>query len=260
MLKFWQMLMLYFRLGVVEGEDPPADDPPADDPPADDPPADDPPADDLSSLLEDDTLSPADPPNRENAAIRDARKRAQDADEARIRAEATLEAERRMRQPAQPNAAQQTWDAEEAKLRSTETSDLEKWQITSNRTIRATQQAANQAIAQANDMRDQATFSQILSKAPAKFAERYSKKVEDAVAGMRSRGEAIPPRRAILEFIVGQDQTNALLSGKPKAKPADAPARTVDRGRPTGARSDVNGKGKPSRRDNFLRQHGDTPI
>lgn len=253
MLKLWQLLILYFTLGVVEGEDPPADDPPADDPPADPPSDDHGPGDDLDSLLAaDDPVDPPAEPRRENAAIRDARKRAQDADEARIRAEATLAAERNMRaQAAQPPSEEaRKWAEEDALLKDPATDPQTKYWITANRDIRATRKMATDAVVAAGDIRDQTAFSQLLAKAPPKFAERYSAKVEEAVAGMRSRGEVVPPRASILQFFVGQDQTNAIFNGKPKQKTADAPApKTVDRGRPPGARSDVSAKGRATEQE-----------
>lgn len=251
--ELWHLMLLYLVLGV-EGEDPPADDPPADDPPADDPPADDLPADelpldgDLDSLI-DNVDPPADDPpkgGRENAAIRDARARAQVAEEARIRAEATLEAERRMRQGAAPNEEQLLFEQEEAKLRNTDVSETEKWQIRSNRTLRANTRAANDALNTAADMRDRNEFDRLQVSNP-KVHKLYDAKVEKALADMRAKGQNAP-RLALLRFMIGNDVMEGKLKSTPKTAAANAKTSTVDRGKPPGARSDVAGKGKATER------------
>lgn len=245
--KFWLWLMLYLKLGAVAPANPP-DDPPVD-PPADDPPADPPedlsPGDDLDSLLEE-VDPPADEPTppagRENEAIRAARERAQRAEEARIRAEATLEAERRMRAPAADTDEQRLFEQEEARLRDPEVPEVEKWQIKSNRTLRANTRAANQALTTAADMRDRSDFDRLAVTNP-KVHKLYADKVEKALSDMRSKGQDAP-RLALLRFMIGNDVMEGKLKSATKPKMAAAQASTVNRGRTPGARSDVAARGK----------------
>lgn len=256
--QFWKLLLQYLRLGVGEpGEDEPVeteDDPKAG--PGGEPveePTDEPlPGDDLDSLIdvvEGEPEPKAEGNGRENEAIRAARKRAQDAEEARIRAEATLEAERRMRAPAQPNEDQRLYEQEEARLRDPEATDLEKWQIRSNRTLRATTQASNRAMAQAADMQDRSAFERLEITKP-KVYKLYADKVEKALGDMRAKGQDAP-RLALLRFLIGADVMDGkLASSSTRRKPAAAAAPAssgVDRGRSPGARSDVGGgKGRAS--------------
>jgi hypothetical protein len=254
MLKqLWELWKLYLVLGIA-GDDPPADDPPADEPPADDPPADELPADDLDSLIETVEAGGDDkddkPPSRENAAIRDARKRAQDAEEARIRAEATLEAERRMRQPQAYSDDQRLYDQEEARLRADDATDLEKWQIRSNRTLRANTQAANRALTSAADMQDKSAFDRLEISNP-KVYKLYADKVEKALGEMRGRGQDAP-RLALLRFMIGNDVMEGKLksgTGKKASTTTSETRSTIDRGRSPGARSDVSGKGRMSEQE-----------
>ena len=248
--KLWQMWMLYLVLGIAGEDDPEPDDETldGDTPPDDAPPDDELPADDLDSLIEtveaDDKIKPKET-GRENEAIRTARKRAQEAEEARIRAEATLDAERRMRAPPQASEDQRLWQAEEAKLGDTEASDLEKWQIRSNRTLRANTQATNRAMATANDMQDRTAFDRLQISNP-KVYKLYQDKVEKALGDMRSKGQDAP-RLALLRFMIGNDVMEGKLKSGTRKKADTATGETksgIDRGRSPGARSDVSGKGK----------------
>jgi len=249
--KLWQLLMLYLKLGIAGDDDPPADDAPPDETPPDETPPDDdapPDDDDLDSLIETVEKPDGEQPKggRENAAIRDARKRAQDAEEARIRAEATLETERRMRQNAQPSEDQRQWEAEEARLRDAETSDQEKWQIRSNRTIRQSAFNAHQALSTAADMRDATEFDRLATTNP-KVYDRYKDRVEK-LRGEWAAKNVFPPRKELLKMLLGEDILNGKVKSGPKAKAKTvAEERTgVDRGRTPGARSDVSGKGRMS--------------
>lgn len=248
---YWQLLMLYLVLGVAAddppADDPPADDPPADGPPADDPPADDPPGDDLDSLIDDVIDPPGDTPppkaGRENEAIRAARERAQTAEEARIRAEATLEAERRMRQSAPDTEAQRLFEDEEARLRNPEVSEQDKYWIRANRTLRENTRTANQALTTAADMRDRTDFDRLAVTNP-KVHKMYCERVEQELGKMRAKGQDAP-RLALLRFMIGNDVMDGKLKSKPKAKASAAAAASgVDRGKPPGARSDMSAKGR----------------
>ena len=214
------------------------------------------PGDDLDSLIETvegDDKGPKDQDGkgRENAAIRDARKRAQDAEEARIRAEATLEAERRMRSTQQPTEDQRLYEQEEARLKDSEVTDLEKWQIRSNRTLRNVTQNANRTMAQAADLQDRSAFERLEITNP-KVYKLYAAKVEKAKADMNAKGQDAP-RLALLRFLIGNDVMDGKLKSGTTRKAAAAAAagetRGVDRGRSPGARSDVSGKGRMSDAD-----------
>lgn len=247
--KFWQLLMLYLVLGVGD-DDPPAD-PPADDPPADDPPADDPvdglPGDDLDSLIETVENGGDGKPKggRENDTIRTLREEKQRETEARIRAEAERDAHARIRN-AQPSDEQRIFEEEEQKLRNSEVSETEKWQIRSNRTLRANTNAANQAFSTAADMRDQMEFDRLRDTNP-KVHKLYAPKVEKALNEARAKGQSIP-RLALLRFLIGDDIVNGKVKSAKKAAAA-APAGTVNRGKSPGARSDTNGKGRGNEHD-----------
>jgi hypothetical protein len=186
-------------------------------------------ADDLESLIDtaEDELpdnKEADPEGRdkggrENAAIRDARKRAQDAEDARIRAEATLEAERRIRQE-RPSSGQteeqRLWAEEDERLKDPNIDKLERWQIESNRTLRATTTRANNALNQAAEMQDKTAFERLAMSNP-KVYDRYKDKVETALTNMRQQGQNAP-RLALLRFLIGDDMMNGKLKVPVKTK------------------------------------------
>lgn len=251
MLKMWQLWLAFLVLGIADGESGGEGDgeegdkepPEGEEPP---PEGDELPGDDLDSLIEtveDDGGETKSKP-RANDAIRTARERAQAADEARIRAEATLDAERRMRTSQQgPSEDQRLYEQEEARLRDPEVAEIEKWQIRSNRTLRANTQAANTAMLTAADMQDKAAFDRLEFTKP-KVYKAYADKVEKALTEMRGRGEKAP-RLALLSFLIGKDVIDGKVqsTGSKKAT-RQAENSGVDRGKPPGARSDVAGKGK----------------
>jgi hypothetical protein len=255
-MNLWQLLMLYLVLGIVDGEG--ADGEPGGEGEGEPEPGGGEPAGEGEPESEDDDLDalinaaepepePGKKAGRENAAIRDARKRAQDAEEARIRAEATLEAERRMRQGQQPSEDQRQWEAEEAKLRDPDVSDQEKWQIRSNRTIRQAAFNSNQALSTAADIRDATEFDRLATTNP-KVYDRYKDRVEKMRGEWAAKG-VFPPRKELLKMLLGEDILNGKVksTAKPKAAAgAEERTTTIDRGRSPGARSDVTGKGRMS--------------
>jgi hypothetical protein len=279
LMKLWQMLVLYLALGIVDGEKAGGDGGDGggegDDAGAGGGDGGDAgeaggegdlPDDDLDSLIETVEKGGGEEGEkaggRENEAIRAARKRAQKAEEARIRAEATLETERRMRTPPQASEDQRLFEAEEARLRDTEVPDIEKWQIRSNRTLRANTQAANRAMSTAADMQDQSAFARLEISNPKVF-KLYSTKVEKALADMRAKGQDAP-RLALLRFLIGNDVIEGNLKSstgkKAAAATAGKQAAGVDRGRSPGARSDVSGKGKTSEHDKRKERLRNVPI
>jgi hypothetical protein len=184
---------------------------------------------------------------KENAAIREARRRAQEA-------EANLERERQARIAAESRASQVTppqtdddrlFQAEEARLKATDITELERWQIQSNRTIRANARTSSQALFAANDSSDRAAFERLEITKP-KVYKRYAERVEKAVNEMRAKGQNAP-RLAVLRLLIGDDIMNGKIGAKSsKAKAADTDAgsasSSVSRGKTPGARSDVSSK------------------
>ncbi len=258
MLKFWQLLMLYFRLGVVEGEGGEGDGG-ADAGAGEGDGAgggegeDDLPGGDLDSLLEqaDDALPDGEggaKPSRENAAIREARDRAQRAEEARLRAEGERDAERRMREQStqKPSAEAAKWAEEEAILANPETDANTKYWINANRQLRANTQVATNALNTAADIQDRNAFDRLALTNP-KVHKAYEQRVEAELGKLRAAGQSAP-RLALLRFMLGNDMLEGKIGRKTaKTKSADATApRTVDRGKPPGARSDVSAKGRAS--------------
>ncbi|WP_146126333.1 hypothetical protein [Burkholderia multivorans] len=125
------------------------------------------------------------------------------------------------------------FEAEEARLRDPNTTDIERWQIQSNRTLRQSQQAAQAALFQAQDLRDQTLFESKISSDP--HRARYRERVEAAVQEERRAGRNAS-REAVYYYMLGKDIADGKL--KPKAK-AKAPAADVPRGKTPGVRSTV---------------------
>ncbi|VWC75806.1 hypothetical protein BCO18175_02351 [Burkholderia contaminans] len=129
--------------------------------------------------------------------------------------------------------ADRDFEAEEARLRDPNTTDIERWQIQSNRTLRQSQQAAQAALFQAHDLRDQTLFESKISSDP--HRARYRDRVEQAVQEERRAGRNAS-REAVYYYMLGKDIADGKL--KPKAK-AKAPAADVPRGKTPGVRSTV---------------------
>jgi len=224
----------FLRLGVADGDLPPGDDLPPDDPPADDPPADDPPADDDLSLEAADDDPPADDAAADTESAK-AIKAAQD-EAAELRRQL---AARNTGTPA-PTDEQRTHEQEEARLHDPKTTELERWQIQSNRTLRENNRKSGMALFQAQDISDRTAFNQLAVTKPA-IHKRYAERVEAEVTRMRAAGQNAP-REAVLRYLIGNDAMEGKLSAKKAAKAADT--STIDRGRSPGARSDVAARGR----------------
>lgn len=242
--KFLKLLMLYLVLGVEGEEETETEETPTEETTEDEATGTEETttdetetADDLESLVETDD-EPVTTKSRENSAIRDARRRAQEAEEARIRAEATLEAERRVRTQ-QPSQDQVLFEQEEARLRDPEVSEQEKWQIKSNRVLRDNTRASQQALTTAADMRDSAEFDRLATTKPKVYA-KYKDRVEKLLSDARGQGQNYP-RMVLLKLAMGDDLVNGKLQSTPRKKSADT---VIDRSKPASARSDVGGKGK----------------
>ncbi|WP_157380962.1 hypothetical protein [Burkholderia ubonensis] len=122
---------------------------------------------------------------------------------------------------------------EEERLRDPNLDPMERWQIQSNRTLRQSQQAAQAALFQAQDLRDQTLFESKIASDP--HRARYRDRVEQAVQEERRQGRNAS-REAVYYYMLGKDIADGKL--KPKAK-AKAPAADVPRGKTPGVRSTV---------------------
>jgi hypothetical protein len=142
----------------------------------------------------------------------------------------------RRSQPAPVDAQHQR---EEERLRNPETSEMERWQIEANRTLRATQAEARQAMFQAQDMSDRTRFEAKMASDPRRA--KYADRVEEAIRKERAAGRNAE-REAVYYYMLGKDIADGKL--KPKAKASTTP--NVNRGKPAGVRSDVQGRGRPS--------------
>jgi hypothetical protein len=134
--------------------------------------------------------------------------------------------------PAAP-VADRDFEAEEARLRDPNLDPMERWQIQSNRTLRQSQQAAQAALFQAQDLRDQTLFESKIASDP--HRARYRDRVEAAVQEERRAGRNAS-REAVYYYMLGKDIADGKL--KPKAK-AKSPAADVPRGKTPGVRSTV---------------------
>ncbi|MDN8066202.1 hypothetical protein [Burkholderia vietnamiensis] len=150
--------------------------------------------------------------------------------------EAEVERRGRAVDAARPSAAPATdrdFEAEEARLRDPNLDPMERWQIQSNRTLRQSQQAAQAALFQAQDLRDQTLFESKIASDP--HRARYRDRVEAAVQEERRAGRNAS-RESVYYYMLGKDIADGKL--KPKAK-AKAPAADVPRGKTPGVRSTV---------------------
>lgn len=240
-LMFWQWLLAFLVLNAVDegdgDEDPPADDD-NDEPTGDD---DDSPADDDD---EDDNQDPPPKQSRGQTAIIEARRRAQDAEDKARRLEEELNSSRHG--SPQPTQDQQLYAQEEARLKDPETTELERWQIQSNRTLRQTQQASQAALVEARDMHDRTSFDNRANNDP--VVKKYASEVEKELTKLRSTG-GNAPREAIAAMLIGRDVMAGNYKPKTTAKPND-----VKRGKTPNARSDVSTKGRVSEHEKRARR------
>lgn len=144
------------------------------------------------------------------------------------------------RQPAAPDVE---FQREEERLRASDTTEQERWQINANRVLRDTQRQANQALFQAQDMADRTQFEAKVTTDPRR--DKYRDRVEQAVQEERRAGRNAS-REAVYFYMLGKDIADGKL--KPKAK-AKTPAADIPRGRTPNARSDVNARGARTEHD-----------
>ena len=225
--------LLYKLLGLlfpgVEGDpEPPQDDPEI---PEDDLPEELPEEDDLPELPEDDPAPRRAAPRQDDSAVRAAIERAE-------RIEREVEALKRG--PAAPSEEQRQFQEEQRQLDDPNTDPMTKWQINANRTLRQTQQQAQNALLQAQDMQDKATFLSKAATDPRRT--KYADRVEKELAQMRSQGRNID-RDSLYAYMLGKDIIDGKL--KPAGKKPSAAAQ-VPRGKSPAVRGDVNARGAKS--------------
>jgi hypothetical protein len=202
--------------------------------PPDDPDTPDPDSGDLDLDLDLDL--PDDPPVR-TAPRRD------DSGERLARLEAEVERRGRLAAEAaarQPAPVDSEFQREEERLRNPETTEIERWQIQSNRTLREAKNEARQARIEAADMVDRTRFESKISTDPRRA--KYADRVEEAIQQERAQGRNAS-REAVYFYMLGKDIAEGKL--KAKAKPASK-TPDVPRGRSPGVRSDVQGRGRPT--------------
>ena len=197
-------------------------------------------ADDLDDDSPDDDL-PDDPPVRTAPRRSDVDDRVAKL-EAEVERRGRLAAEAEARRPAPVDTEYQR---EEERLRSAEITDMERWQIQANRTLRATQAQAQQAMFQAQDMSDRTRFEAKIASEPRRA--KYTDRVEEEVKNAQSRGQQAS-REDVYYWMLGKDIAEGKL--KPKAKASST--ANVPRGKSPGVRSDV-GRGRASTDSDKLR-------
>lgn len=247
--RLYLLLCAFLTLGA----DPPEGDPSQGDPPDDDldlPDLEgdeaDPPEGDPDDADHDDEDDPA-VIRAQLATERKARETAER--NAREASERATAAERARAQPAPPASAdQQIFEHEEARLKASDCTPLEKWQIESNRSLRAQARTANQALMESREIADKADFDRFAASKPG-MAKKYAARVESKLAEIRSQGGNLA-RKVVLKMLIGDDIVEGNVKTTKRAAPADAGGgKSVNRGKPAGARSDVRARGGQTEQD-----------
>lgn len=235
MLNSWLIMLLAFlRPAVDDPQDPPAD------PNPQDPPADPDPQPELDLDQPDPDPEPKGEPNAELEAAK------REAAEAKERATKFEREALELRVRHAPPAPNDLEAQENARLADPKTTDLEKWQINSNRAIRQNTSASQAALMQAQDVADRTAFATVAMADP--LAKKYETRVEEELVKARQRGQ-FPRREDIYTYMLGRDMREGKFKKKAApANPAD-PQKGVNRGKLPGARSDVPVKGQQTERD-----------
>lgn len=221
-MKFLLLLLAFFHLGVDDPVDPPAD-----------------PADPIDDVDPADPEDPADPdPKLASSEELEAERRGRTAEKERAdrfeREAADLRARHAPRQDDETAR-------EDARLAAADTPDLEKWQIRANRELRAGRTAAHTALMQAEDVRDQTTFSRLAMSEPA-LHKRYEAKVEEELGKARQQGYN-PKREFIYNQLIAKDMREGKFKKKAAAAAGAEEKKTVNRGKLPGVKSDVGARG-----------------
>lgn len=248
-----QLLALWLRLAVHADPPDPADPPEGDDPPVGDDPAEE---DPFASALEEDDPPAVEEDTDDPEELKRRLKAAND-ERARVDRELAEERTRRSAAPAAPAPVAPAPDAE-AKLREEEdriladpkSTEWQRWQINSSRTIRQSENFARTAMQTAQEANDKADYRELKTGPTGALAKKYEAEVEQKLGELRRAGGNMT-RRAMLKMVIGHHLVDGDVKAKPKApKPAPAePANRVDRGRAASPRSDVSGRRQQSERD-----------
>jgi len=194
---------------------------------------------------EEDAPDGGEDPAPDKAELETLRSKTKDLEEKTNRYERELAEARRGAPQARPD--DDIVKQENARLADPAITPLEKWQIQSNRELRAGRSEAQAALMQAHDVSDRTAYAALCIGDP--LAKKYEERVEKKLAEFRSKG-INAPREEIYTFMLGKD----MRDGKFKKKAA-APAPKQDahpnlnRGRMPGARSDVSGRTAMSERE-----------
>jgi hypothetical protein len=251
------LLAAFFTLGNAPDPDPDNPDPGAGGDEGGE--ADDP--DGIGDLGDEDPDNPdgdggdgdADDPDQTKAQLAAERRGRETAErEAREAKERLTALERARNAPAaQPNREQQQFEEEERILKDAATTDLQRWQIESNRTMRANNRAAQQMLWQSQENSDKASFQALCGDKP--LAKKYAQRVEEKLAEIRQGGANLE-RKLVLKMLIGDDIVEGRVKTSAKKKdsagnPAPKPADGVPRGKPAMGRSDVRARPGNSERD-----------
>lgn len=198
--------------------------------------------DDLLDVVEPpaDASAAPDDAAKDNAAVKEARRRAQDA-ENQLATERNLRAQAEARANPPQRYVDPDWEREEKELADAraggDAAQLAwmQWKVDGSRRIRAAERNSSASLMQAQDLQDRTAFERLEITKPQVF-KRYGARVEAAMNEMRQRGQNAP-RLAVLRLLIGDD----IMNGKVKPKKAAEP---VERGRSPGLRSDVPSKGR----------------
>jgi len=161
------------------------------------------------------------------------------------------------------NDEERLFAQEEERLRDPKTTELERWQIESSRTLRQSRMASESALRAARDISDKNEFDRVCAKNPG-LAKRYGAKVEEKLKEIRSQGGNLD-RVVVLKMLIGDDAVEGRLKSAKKkdagGEPRDGERQRDVRGAPPRARSDVSGRGgRPSERDKRMERLRDQPI
>jgi hypothetical protein len=173
------------------------------------------------------------PPKKKtaNEVIREQKKLRQEAEAKANRfAEELAEARRVQPQPVVTDDQRQ-FEAEQKELADSNIDPNRKWQIESNRAIRASRKYSENAVLTAQDISDKTNFE--LSCAGNKRIAAVKEETEKAVMDMRAKGQNAP-REAVAYFLLGKKVASAKVVEK---------KQEIERGKLPGAKSDVKGKG-----------------
>lgn len=160
--------------------------------------------------------------------------------------------------PSQEATTRQREDGELDALRragATEQQIAEKtWEISTNRTLRQSDQKANMALWQAAEFNDKAEFRELASDPKqSAYYHAYKDRVEKQLADLRKQGTNVS-RVVLLDWMMGKDRREGKIkvkAGKTVVRKEGAEAlppnvRRIDRGRApgVGARGDVAARGR----------------